>query len=104
MIKMCLWCGRPFEAKTKRGVFCSPKCRKAHNRAQRGGMRLSQPTEPPKKVHARICEDDVAAAVVQAKGAASVFDAGRRSAPKDVRALCSKLADGMYALFDSVGI
>ena len=104
MLKMCAWCGKPFEAKTKRAKFCKDSCRKAHNRAQRGGIRLSVPTEPPEVEKARVTEDDIAAAVVQAKGSMAVFDSGSRIGPKDMRPLCSRLADGIADLLGSVGL
>ncbi len=101
---MCAWCGRPFEAKTKRAVFCGDRCRKAHNRAQRGGVRLRDDVAPADRPRARMTSDDVASAVVQAKGAMSAFDAGRTMAPRDLRPLCSKLAEGMFDLFGKVGL
>ena len=104
MLRMCAWCGKPFEAKTKRAKFCGDACRKAHNRAQRGGIRLSVPDDPASMPRPRMTEDDIASAVVQAKGAMATFDAGRAKAPKDLRPLCSKMADGMADLFGKVGL
>ena len=101
---MCAWCGRPFEAKTKRAQFCGAKCRKAHNRAERGGIRLTLPAEPPEVEKARVTEEDIASAVVQAKGSMAVFDSGSRIGPKDMRPMCSRIADGMADLFGSVGL
>lgn len=103
MLRRCEWCGGEFEAKTKRARFCCDACRKSHNRAVRGGLRLPD-MRAPERVRPSIGEADVAEAVVQAKGAMAVFDAGRTKAPRDIRPLCSRLADGMADLFGGVGL
>ena len=104
MFRICIWCGRPFEAQRKTAKFCGPRCRKAHNRAKRGGIRLSAVSEPPERVKASITEDDIARSVVQAKGSMAVFDSARKKGPKDMRPMCARLADGMADLFRGVGL
>ena len=59
MLRICEWCGRAFEAKTKRARFCGDACRKAHNRAVRGGVRLSLPDSPPDVEKPRVTEEDI---------------------------------------------
>lgn len=101
---MCEWCGRAFEAKRKSARFCGDRCRKAHNRAEQGGIRLRGDSEPPKRIEKSLSEDDIALAVVQARGSMAVFDSARKLGPKDMRAMCAKLADGMSDLFGVVGL
>ena len=104
MKRRCAWCGRTFEAKTRRAVYCGPTCRKAHNRAERGGMRLDVDQAPPEPVSGRITERDISSAVVAAKGALAVFDSGRDRAPRELRPLCARLADGLSELLGGVGL
>ena len=104
VLRKCAWCGHVFEAKTKRAVYCGPRCRKAHNRAHRAGIRIGTADGDPPRVKSRMDEGDVAAAVVQAKGAMAAFDAGRARAPKELRPLCSVLADAMARMFEAVGL
>lgn len=104
MLRICEWCGRAFEAKTKRARFCGDACRKAHNRAVRGGVRLSLPDSPPDVEKPRVTEEEIAEAVVQAKGSMAVFDSGSKIGPKDMRPMCSRIAGGMADLFGSVGL
>lgn len=104
MQRRCAWCGRTFEAKTRRALYCGPTCRKAHNRAERGGMRLGIDQAPPEPVSARITEKDISRAVVVAKGALAVFDSGRDRAPRELRPLCARLADGLSDLLGGVGL
>lgn len=67
-------------------------------------MRLSVPESPPEVDPPRVTAEDIAEAVVQARGSMAVFDSGSRVGPKDMRPLCSRIASGMSDLLGSVGL
>lgn len=106
MAGRCRWCGGELPAATARRRYCSDACRQAAYRARKGGVRLRPEVDSsaPAHVRARLDDRDVAAAVVQARGAAATLDAAGRRGPRELRALCARLAGGILSLLEEVGL
>lgn len=98
MLKSCVWCGREFEAPTRRAMFCSNACRQAHHRAKKEGVRS------PEASRLRMSDEEIAAAVLQARGAAAMFDAASVRGPVEKRPLCRLLADAIDGALREVGL
>ena len=106
MLKKCLWCGRDFEAKTRRALFCSARCRVAHHRAVKDGLRLSPNGVPLDEEPSRspLTDDDIARAVLQARGSAAMLDAASARGPVDKRELCRFLSESINGALRKVGL
>ena len=103
MIRRCEWCGKEYEAKTKRSRYCSHRCVVAAKRERDrvAGMPIDVPAVP---FSPSISEDDIAGAVVQLDGCRSTFEAGSHHGPVRVRPMCSRMADGLRDLMDGEGL
>lgn len=104
MLKKCAWCGSVFDAERSTARFCGGTCRQSWNRAKKGGMRLAPMVEPPEPPRRTITDNEIAAAVTQARGSAAALDAASARGPKDKRDLCAKLAAGITSLLGEVGL
>ena len=103
-LRSCDWCGKEYEAKTKRSRYCSDRCRLAakKERDRENAVAIDVPTPLP--VRPEVTEDDIAGAVVQLDGCRSTFEAGSHLAPVRVRPMCSRMADGLRDLMDGEGL
>ena len=104
MLKTCKWCGVTFDARTKRAEFCSSRCRVAHNRAIKSGIRVKMPDEPPSKVATRITEKEIASGVAQLRGLSSLFSAAADRGPENRRFLCRYISDSIISALSEVGL
>ena len=104
MLRRCKWCGRTFEGKTKRANYCSERCRKAHNRAYRDGIRLKLPTDPPGEPDPSVSEADIARAVVGSRGMVAFFDSASVNGPENRRELCRHISVRFDAALREVGL
>lgn len=104
MIKRCEWCGRAFECRSSKAKFCGDRCRKAHQRAYRCGVRLAPPEGPVEAPGLKVDEGAIASAVAQLHGFAAMFDAATRRGPKDMVPLCAYLRDSISEALLRVGL
>ena len=66
-VKTCSWCGKSYVSQRPSSRFCSPACRVASHRSSAGGKAVqAEPT---------IGQDELAAAIVQLKGAVALVTA-----------------------------
>lgn len=100
--RICARCGRVFDAKTggRLADYCSEACKSAAKRA-RNKTPITTDTEPLKRT---VTADDLAVAVVQARGAQCVFTAGRDHGPETLRAMSGRVADGIGRALDREGL
>lgn len=104
MIKKCEWCGRAFECRNGNAKYCGDRCRKAHHRAWRGGVRLTPPSGPVEPSRVTLDEDAIASAVAQLHGLAALFDSATERGPKERVPLCAYLRDSINDVLLRVGL
>ncbi|WP_307740080.1 hypothetical protein [uncultured Parolsenella sp.] len=104
MIKRCEWCGRAFECRTSKAKYCGDRCRKAHQRAYRCGVRLMPPSGPVEPSRATIDDGAIASAVAQLHGLAALFDSATERGPKERVPLCAYLRDSISEALLRVGL
>lgn len=102
--KRCKWCGRTFKSKTRRGEFCSDRCRQAHYRAKVNGTPIKLPQGKPPELIPSISEDDIAAAVVRMKGLAAFMDSAANYGPENRERLCRVLSNRILSALSEVGL
>lgn len=100
--KICARCGRMFEAKAggRPALYCSGACQKAAARA-RSREAIAPDVAPAPRA---VTGDDLAAAVLQARGAERAFEAGRKHGPETLRPMCGRIADGIGRVLDREGL
>lgn len=103
MEKKCGWCGRKFESKTKRAVFCSQKCKQAHYRARKTKMALPEANMEAVE-DARMGTKSLVLAVSQIRGGIATLDAMSKCGPKEYRLLCEVIAANMVEVLEEVGL
>lgn len=104
MEKRCEWCGRKFEARSKKAQFCSGKCRTSHYRAKKTGIQAKEPAKSATPVNIRVSEDDIARQIAQLHGFAAFFSAAAERGPEKTSALCLLLAERIASALKEVGI
>lgn len=106
--RVCQTCGRVFEPKGRRGplpTYCSRRCKDAARYATHRASTLAaieaavqegtaEPYEPSPVVRS-VTDRDIVGAVMQARGAQAVFDAGGRCGPPTLRPMCDRIAEGI---------
>lgn len=99
---VCERCGRSFEYRAggRPARYCSARCQKAARRESEREPVV--PAVPPAPRH--VSGDDLAGAVLQARGAQATFDAGRRSGPPTLRPMCDRIAEGIGRVLDREGL
>lgn len=106
-IGVCAYCGGPIErARTgRRAIYCSDKCREAA-KWERRKARRHQPGDstPSTPITKAVTGDDLAAAVLQARGAERAFEAGRKHGPETLRPMCGRIAEGIGRVLDREGL
>lgn len=100
----CSWCGREFDAPTKRARFCSKACKQASWRAEHGGVRVRIPAAPPEPAPGNLTERDIAGAVVQIRGGAATLDAASLKGPAWRREACACAADLVLRGLEEAGL
>lgn len=106
MERKCGWCGKKFESKTRRAVFCSQKCKQAHYRARKNKTAL------PAAVHevechpqpVRLTDRHIALAVNSIRGGVATLDAASKRGPAEYRLLCEVVARGISEIMSEVGL
>ncbi|WP_307739797.1 hypothetical protein [uncultured Parolsenella sp.] len=104
MLVRCEWCGREFEAPTKRARFCGGTCRKEYWRAKRSGTRVRLPSGAVPEPPANLTDADIAGAVVQIRGGAATLDAASLKGPAWRRAACACAADLVLRGLEEAGL
>lgn len=94
-LRNCLYCGKEYEAKTRRSRYCSDLCR---SRARTAGFVIS---EPPRGA---ITEEGIARAVATLRGDAAFFDAASLKGPKAHRERCRAVAEGINDVLREAGL
>ena len=83
-VKTCSWCGKSYVSHRPSSRFCSPACRVASHRSSAGGKAVqAEPT---------IGQDELAAAIVQLKGAVATLSAASTRGPAAMRHACGAVA------------
>lgn len=100
----CHWCGREFDAPTRRARFCSAACKQASWRAERSGVRVRIPDGPQPEVPSNLTERDIAGAVVQIRGGAATLDAASLKGPAWRRSACACAADLVLRGLEEAGL
>lgn len=100
----CGWCGTAFASRRADARYCCPKCKQAHWRAKRNGVRYTPAECPAEPEPVRVRDADVVGAVREIRCAVAVLDAGRLRADRDMRQLCGRIADGVDGVLREVGL
>lgn len=113
----CAWCGRKFEKRTKRAVFCSPKCRQAHYMARKRRetvaervVHMPEPNEVrldvemPTDTSLRVTEKMVSDALMMIRGGTAVLDAASVNGPSRMRVACAIASEKIAGYLREVGL
>lgn len=92
--RRCVYCGKEFEAKTRKAKFCSTRCRVAANRE---GIVV---TRTPGKPSATMARE----AVAQLRADADAFRDLAGRGPKRYRERCAAVASGIDGLIEEADL
>lgn len=104
MEKKCGWCGKKFNSKTKRAVFCSQKCKQAHYRARKSQITLPEVNMKVIEGGQSMGTKSLVLAVSQIKGGIATLDAMSKCGPKEYRLLCEVIAANLAEVLAEVGL
>lgn len=106
MIRRCHECGREFEAKTRRALYCSHVClKRAEHRRIRAAAEASPVTVPTGGARATVSDEDLALAIATMRGAnATVSAVGAGLGSKPLAPMCERISTKVRDALDAEGL
>lgn len=95
-VKTCSWCGKSYVSRSTLSRFCSPSCRVASHRSSTAGQQAD--------VTPTVGQDELAAAIVQLKGAVATISAASTRGPIATRKTCATVALVCAAVLKGEGL